>query len=119
MSRTVTLRRYREHIYAEFGAVPRTVGNVTPSAWISGWEWSSLESQGVVYTDGRTGRAIAEQAMIAALAREGFTVDPGAEPRQQAVACPSCGTSGQRGCQICGGTGRVWPEGGVTYHVAG
>ena len=112
----VTLRRYPTgHVFAEIGAVPRTVGNITEISRESGWGWSSLAAEGIVYVSGGVGAKLAEQEMVGALRREGFDVDPDAPPRKQAVECVTCGPYGRRGCTACHGLGRVWPEGGVTY----
>jgi hypothetical protein len=111
---TVTLRRYvTGHVFAEFGAVPRTIGNVTELGRLSGWSWSSTAAEGVVLIPGGAGAARAEGEMVAALRREGWTVDEAAPPRRQAVECVSCGTSGRAHCANCYGTGRHWPDGGV------
>ena len=109
----VTLRRYPIHTFAEFGAIPRTLGNVSPIARHSGWEWSSVNASGIIYEGGQRGYELAELAMVQALRREGFTVDPSAPVRRQAVECVTCGPYGRRGCTGCHGTGRVWPDGGV------
>jgi len=108
----VRLRRYKSgHVFAEIGAVPRTVGNLVAHG-SAAWGWSSLAAQGVVYEPGDRGARLAEEAMVKALRLEGFEVSP-ADPVRPAVECVTCGTDGRRGCTGCGGTGRVWPDGGV------
>jgi hypothetical protein len=110
----VTLRRYAPGtLFAEFGAIPRTIGNVSELRHLCGFEWSSTAAQGVVLIPGREGAERAEGEMVAALRREGWTVDTAAPPRRQAVECVSCGTSGRAYCANCYGTGRHWPDGGV------
>lgn len=110
--RTVRIHRYPDsgHAYAEWGAVPRTVGNVSPNGAKRAYEWSSLEAEGMIYTAGGLGFGRAIDAMVEALRREGFAVDTEASHCPQSLACPSCGTWGQRGCAECHGTGRVWTE---------
>lgn len=114
MARVVKLRRYDTgHIFAECGAVPRTVGNVTPCGRINGYTWSSLEAEGVVHLGGGAGLDVAEGLMVNALRAEGFDVQPTAEPTRQAIECAACDSPGRPSCTSCHGTGRVWPDGGV------